>query len=384
MDAIAAYLSAKMAETAQRIARRKARRWLPALLVLALVTPLFVMTLVGSTVGTVMGHSEDQTGSLDGACTSGGAVVAGNVRATWNGLPFTAEQVSNAQTIVGVGRQKGIPPYGWLIAVTAAMTESTLNNLTHGDRDSLGLFQMRPSMGWGTPEQLTNPTYAAGKFYDVLTTTVPGWESMQVGEAAQAVERSGFPGAYQPNADVARALIQDPVVMGASCATTGGVVSGTEIQQKVVAAALSQLGMPYAWGGGDWNGPTYGIEYGSGTFGFDCSGLTGYAWYQGSGGAVAMGTFTGDQDAATVPVTKEQIQPGDLFFFPGHVGMYDGKGGMIQAPHTGAFVEVTPNIFSNSYWMGRLYKIGRPKAYLALTTNSGTGAPVAAAGKVTR
>ena len=82
--------------------------------------------------------------------------------------------------------------YGWVVAVATAMQESGLRNLGHlGDRndhDSLGLFQLRPSQGWGTPAQALNPTYAATAFYVTLL-RVPGWESMPLTEAAQAVQR---------------------------------------------------------------------------------------------------------------------------------------------------------------------------------------------------
>jgi hypothetical protein len=72
------------------------------------------------------------------------------------------------------------------------MQESSLRNLNHGDRDSLGLFQQRPSQGWGTPAQVTDPAYAARKFYDGLD-EVDGWERLPLWQAAQAVQRSGHP-----------------------------------------------------------------------------------------------------------------------------------------------------------------------------------------------
>lgn len=105
------------------------------------------------------------------------------------------DQLANAATIVAVGREMGVPERGWVVAVATAMQESTLKNLNYGDRDSLGLFQQRPSMGWGTPAQVTDPRYAARKFYDGLL-RVPGWERLPVTVAAQTVQRSGFPGAY--------------------------------------------------------------------------------------------------------------------------------------------------------------------------------------------
>jgi peptidoglycan DL-endopeptidase CwlO len=108
---------------------------------------------------------------------------------------LAADQMANAATIVAVGREMGVPQRGWTVALATAMQESTLKNLDYGDRDSLGLFQQRPSMGWGTPAQVRDPRYAARKFYDGLL-KVPGWQSMPVTVAAQTVQRSGFPGAY--------------------------------------------------------------------------------------------------------------------------------------------------------------------------------------------
>lgn len=115
-----------------------------------------------------------------------------------------ADQVHNAQIIIAVGQSLALPRAALLDAVTAAGTESSLHNLPGGDRDSAGLFQMRPSMGWGTLAQVTDPVYAATKFFSVLT-KIPGWQALSPTEAAQAVERSGNPGAYA--AWVSRAIL---------------------------------------------------------------------------------------------------------------------------------------------------------------------------------
>ncbi len=112
---------------------------------------------------------------------------------------WSAEQVSNAAIIVEVGMARHVPARGWVIAVATAMQESTLHNYgnlgTRNDHDSLGLFQQRPSQGWGTPQQIMDPYYAAGKFYEKLV-TIRGWQTMPLTEAAQKVQRSGFPDAY--------------------------------------------------------------------------------------------------------------------------------------------------------------------------------------------
>lgn len=110
-----------------------------------------------------------------------------------------AEQVHYAQVIVTVGIQNGIPVRGHVIAVATALQESGLRNLDHlgerNDHDSLGLFQQRPSQGWGTPAQIMDPEYAAGAFYRKLV-TIPGWQTMPLTVAAQAVQRSAYPDAY--------------------------------------------------------------------------------------------------------------------------------------------------------------------------------------------
>lgn len=102
---------------------------------------------------------------------------------------FSADssQWSNARAIVQAASDLGDSPYAATIAVATALQESTLRNLTYGDRDSVGLFQQRPSMGWGSVSELTNPTYAAKAFLKELPS---GYQSMSLSSAAQSVQRS--------------------------------------------------------------------------------------------------------------------------------------------------------------------------------------------------
>jgi len=119
---------------------------------------------------------------------------------------MTAEMAQNARTIVSVGRSLGVSDYGLVIALAAAMQESGLRNLDYGDRDSQGLFQQRPSAGWGTPAQITDPAYSTKLFFGGPSNPnkgntkglleITGWQSMTVAQAAQAVQRSAFPNAY--------------------------------------------------------------------------------------------------------------------------------------------------------------------------------------------
>jgi hypothetical protein len=120
-------------------------------------------------------------------------------------MTLTAEQVANAATIARVGRDRGLPERAIVIALATAQQESRLRNLDYGDRDSLGLFQQRPSAGWGSEAQVQDPVYAAGKFYDHLV-GVPGWQTGRLTEVAQSVQRSGFPEAYEQWGDMAKKL----------------------------------------------------------------------------------------------------------------------------------------------------------------------------------
>lgn len=105
------------------------------------------------------------------------------------------EQLLNASTIADIAMRRALPQQAVIIALATAQQESKLRNLDYGDRDSIGLFQQRPSQGWGTKEQLIDPLYAGGKFFDALL-KVSNWQGIPVAAAAQAVQRSGFPDAY--------------------------------------------------------------------------------------------------------------------------------------------------------------------------------------------
>ncbi|MFI2201482.1 heavy metal transporter [Streptomyces sp. NPDC020192] len=108
---------------------------------------------------------------------------------------FTPEQASNAATIAAVGTGRGMPERAVTIALATAIQESGLRNIQHGDRDSLGLFQQRPSQGWGTQQQILDPAYAAGIFYAHLA-RVPNYTELPLTDAAQRVQLSGYPEAY--------------------------------------------------------------------------------------------------------------------------------------------------------------------------------------------
>ena len=136
-------------------------------------------------------------------CTSGEVVL-------------TTEQAANAATIAAVGKRLGVPNHGVTVALATAFQESGLRNLDYGDRDSLGLFQQRPSQGWGSAETVQTPRLAAAEFYRHLL-RVPGWTQLTVTQAAQRVQHSGAPEAYGQWEDSSRQLAR---------ALTGEVAAG--------------------------------------------------------------------------------------------------------------------------------------------------------------
>ncbi|OXM60937.1 C40 family peptidase [Amycolatopsis vastitatis] len=272
---------------------------------------------------------------------------AGSLTCTLDGAPngavpgVTAEQLGNASTIVAVGKQLHVPEPGWVVAIAAALQESGLRNLHYGDRDSLGLFQQRPSMGWGTPEQITTPAYAATKFFEHLQAT-PGWEQMSVTDAAQAVQRSGFPHAYAKHEDTARAIVA--AMSGVRCepppampgtGTCDTIHAASPIAAKAINYACGQRGLPYVSGGGPEDDAP----------GFDCSGLT-QASYAAAG--IALPRTSRGQYAPGPRVPDGQpLLPGDLVFYATagrvhHVGLYLGGGNMIDAPDVGQTIQIRP------------------------------------------
>ncbi|MGG7308158.1 LysM peptidoglycan-binding domain-containing protein [Curtobacterium sp. AB451] len=130
-----------------------------------------------------------------------------------SGPSLSAEQRGNAATIVSVGRSLGVSDHGIVIALAAAMQESSLRNLSHGDRDSVGLFQQRPSQGWGSAAALQDPVTATKRFFTGNPghtrglLDIAGWSSMNVTTAAQAVQVSAYPKAYAQWEKTAQSLL---------------------------------------------------------------------------------------------------------------------------------------------------------------------------------
>jgi cell wall-associated NlpC family hydrolase len=250
------------------------------------------------------------------------------------------EQRRNAGLIIGVGKGMDLPPRAWLVALATAMQESGLRNLDYGDRDSLGLFQQRPSQGWGSPAEVTDPVYATTTFLRRLV-AIPAWDQLPVTVAAQIVQRSAFPEAYARWEGLAARLVQtlagvvDPMGCGPGSAYLPDGVVRTAID-----FALSAVGKPYVWGA---TGPNA----------YDCSGLVLRA-FQAAG--IYLPRVAKDQYKAGGHVPLAQARSGDLLFLATdphdpatihHVMIYLGNGTVTEAPYTGVPVRTRPMDWNN-------------------------------------
>jgi hypothetical protein len=167
----------------------------------------------------------------------GDAPIASQCRVTAGDASYVLgiEQAANAATIAAVGKRMAMPDHAITVALATALQESRLLNLTGGDLDSLGIFQQRPSQGWGSPEQVTTPTYAATTFFEHLA-RIDGWEALPVTEAAQRVQRSAAPDAYGDWETEARVLAQaftGEVPAGVACSFPSPAPASSAIAEMV-------------------------------------------------------------------------------------------------------------------------------------------------------
>ncbi|NMR19881.1 hypothetical protein HIR71_06530 [Cellulomonas fimi] len=128
---------------------------------------------------------------------TGGSTLTARCAAINDGTSWflSPAQAGNAALLAGTAERRGLPARAVTIGIATALQESKLLNIDYGDRDSVGLFQQRPSQGWGTVEQIMDPVYSTNAFYDGLV-KVAGYEELEITVAAQRVQRSGFPDAY--------------------------------------------------------------------------------------------------------------------------------------------------------------------------------------------
>jgi hypothetical protein len=313
--------------------------------VLLSIAAVIVMAVVLTTgaVTSVVQSTQNNPKLAAYACNAalGPTTSDGSGRGPADAGNLTDEQRGTVSLIISIGKQRNLPPLAWQVAIQAGMTESGLRSLNYGDRDSLGIFQMRPSMGWGSPAQVTDPVYAINKFYDVLA-KVPNWQDQRPGESAQDVERSAFPDRYHRWEQMAAHLIgnvgqiPDPAGCGPGMGNLLPAAS-TEVAGKAIAFAMSQLGKPYVWGA-----PT------SSQNSYDCSSLM-LQSYRTAG--IILPRVSKDQYRAGAMLPVDQAQPGDLLFWAytkgnpatiHHVAMYLGDGKIVEAQQTGVPVHVRP------------------------------------------
>ena len=303
-------------------------------LVLGLMAALVVGPLLIAGVYASKLFSNDQRGVVGTGivCDYQGSEVV-----TPDGVKFSKPQLSNAISIIQAGNEAGVGPQGQKIALMPALQESTLRNLanpgvagsmdlahegTGSDHDSVGLFQQRPSMGWGTVQEIMTPSKSASVFYSRLK-DVQGWESMPPGRAAQSVQRSATPTAYDKWEPTAGALMAS--LSGSSCnlkplgAPNGQMAIGTAgvsgSRAAILAYAQAQVGKSYVWAA---EGPDS----------FDCSGLTMMAYAQ---AGIQLEHSSSAQLLAGDHILASEAQPGDLLWWPGHIAIYTGGGRMIGA-----------------------------------------------------
>ena len=303
-------------------------------LVLGLMAALVVGPLLITGVYASKLFSNDQRGVVGTGivCDYQGSEVV-----TPDGVRFSKPQLSNAMSIIQAGNEAGVGAQGQKIALMTALQESTLRNLanpgvagsmdlahegTGSDHDSVGLFQQRPSMGWGTVQEIMTPSKSASVFYSRLK-DVQGWESMPPGRAAQSVQRSATPTAYDKWEPTAGALMAS--LAGSSCnlkplgAPNGQMAIGTAGvsggRAAILAYAQAQVGKSYVWAA---EGPDS----------FDCSGLTMMAYAQ---AGIQLEHSSSAQLLAGEHISASAAQPGDLLWWPGHIAIYTGGGRMIGA-----------------------------------------------------
>ncbi|MFE6000309.1 C40 family peptidase [Streptomyces sp. NPDC056454] len=273
----------------------------------------------------------------------------------------SAEHKKNAATIYSVGKQVGASTRDCIIAIMTAMQESGLVNLDRGDRDSLGLFQQRPSQGWGTREQIMNPEYSSKKFYEVLF-KVKNRDQMDMWEVCQKVQRSGFPRAYEKHEKPATGMVRDLEKGGGGSdslkSKPQGTTSGLALAQLSVNFCKKYPNIPYTQ---KYGGTQMPILTGEPPPGLDCSSFVQAMYLRAMGSLYGVPRVASAQYGFCKPVSVKTAlaTPGALVFKGGspgsihHVEMSLGDGkNTIGAHRAGAKphdVGVNPPLPA-SYW----------------------------------
>ncbi len=331
------------------------------------------------------GQQEDPGPWLDKIGTSGGAGDSGGGKApapggaatapgadvpiSASGPNLDARQLDNVRAIIAAGKGRGVAPNVIKAALMAASQESSYRMLASravpeslnypndgvapGDGMSVGLFQIQVPMNMPVADGMNRDKQISWFFDTAAALSDPSKEAWEIAADTER-PREDLRGEYKQWAADADALLASEGNIapssGNDCPPGGGSggipASASEFAKKAIEAARRQKGQDYVWGGGDANGPTGG--------GFDCSGLTLYAYAQASGGAVVMPHFTGSDsnpgqlhDPRLVDVPLDAIEPGDLLFFGSlsdthHVGIAIDKTTMIHAPDFGQQVKEEP------------------------------------------
>jgi hypothetical protein len=213
---------------------------------------------------------------------------------------LTPEQAANAATVSAVAAYEGLPDHAVTVALATAFQESKLVNIGYGDRDSLGLFQQRPSQGWGTRTQIADPVYASTAFYRALV-RLPHWQSDSVEVAAQAVQRSADGTAYGQWTDEARTLAialtgERPAGLtcsGGTLSTSKATTTATRSQVDArVTAALGTAALVPPTAARGWSAATWLVAH-SQSYGITAVSYAGRTW------TAAKGVWTHDVRAGS-------------------------------------------------------------------------------------
>jgi cell wall-associated NlpC family hydrolase len=306
--------------------------------------------------------------SLGGAGTiggSGGEVDTTALNGRYGGYD-SKEQKSNAVKIYNAGRTMGATKSDQIVAIMTAMQESRLIALDHGDRDSVGLFQQRPSMGWGTKAQCMDPTYSAKKFFSVLF-NLKNREKMTKAQQAQAVQRSAYPDAYAKHETAATNMVEDMMKGGGANPVTGSGSSnstekkpsskatGTATHHQFIQVAKDLVktypSIPYSQ---KYGGTQMAILSANPPPALDCSSFVQAVYLRTLGGLYGCPRTTYTQQPWCRPISAEVAlkTPGALLFKgspPHHVEMSIGDGKHAVGAHrtgTNASIQAT----SAGYW----------------------------------